>query len=525
MRLRDGKQLSVEQVDADSDKVVNIDVNKKIQKQDSKDKYADIEMESLVANLEGDYKNVFLLLLLYVLQGIPLGMAGSIPMILQNKNISYKQQAVFSFVYWPFSLKLLWAPIVDAVFYERFGRRKSWLVPVQYLIGLFMIMLSMKVDAILNSDVPNVLFLTVIFFALNFLAATQDIAVDGWALTMLEKRNVGYASTCNSVGQTAGYFIGNVVLLAFSSADFCNKYIRTEPQDLGMITLPGFLFFWGVVFLLTTTLVWIFKHEKIDTDVEDHGVVGTYLMLLKIVKLPAVQELIVVLLTVKIGFSAADAVTGLKLIEAGVKKETLALLAVPLVPLQILLPLVISKFTAGPRPLDVFKRAVPFRLFMGGIFALVVYWTNHIRPEGGQELPYYYFAVILFIYGLHQVTLYSMFVSIMAFFAKVSDPKIGGTYMTLLNTISNLGGNWPATLVLWLVDHLSMKECTVNKLACADLKQKEACTASGGTCETVIDGYYIESSVCIVLGFLWLLWRRHSLTRLQNMREKAWKVT
>lgn len=75
------------------------------------------------------------------------------------------------------------------------------------------------------------------------MAATQDIAVDGWALTMLEKRNVGYASTCNSVGQTAGYFIGNVVLLAFSSADFCNKYIRTEPQDLGMITLPGQLFY------------------------------------------------------------------------------------------------------------------------------------------------------------------------------------------------------------------------------------------------------------------------------------------
>lgn len=39
--------------------------------------------------------------------------------------------------------------------------------------------------------------------------------------------------------------------------------------------------------------------------------------------------------------------TGLKLIEAGVKKETLALLAVPLVPLQILLPLVIARFTTG----------------------------------------------------------------------------------------------------------------------------------------------------------------------------------
>lgn len=29
--------------------------------------------------------------------------------------------------------------------------------------------------------------LTTVFFALNFLAATQDIAVDGWALTMLSR--------------------------------------------------------------------------------------------------------------------------------------------------------------------------------------------------------------------------------------------------------------------------------------------------------------------------------------------------
>ena len=49
----------------------------------------------------------------------------------------------------------------------------------------------------------------------------------------------------------------------------------------------------------------------------------------------------------QVGFAAADAVTGLKLVEAGVKKETLALMAVPLVPLQILLPLIISKFTTG----------------------------------------------------------------------------------------------------------------------------------------------------------------------------------
>lgn len=53
-----------------------------------------------------------------------------------------------------------------------------------------------------------------------------------------------------------------------------------------------------------------------------------------------------------------------------------------------------------------------------------------------------------------------MFVTVMAFFAKISDPVVGGTYMTLLNTVTNLGGNWPATLALWFVDPLTYRYCT-----------------------------------------------------------------
>lgn len=73
--------------------------------------------------IRGELGSVSLLLFLYVLQGIPLGLAGSIPLILQSKNVSYTDQAFFSFVFWPFSLKLLWAPLVDSVYYSRFGRR------------------------------------------------------------------------------------------------------------------------------------------------------------------------------------------------------------------------------------------------------------------------------------------------------------------------------------------------------------------------------------------------------------------
>lgn len=100
---------------------------------------------------------------------------------------------MFSFVNWPFSVKLLWAPIVDSVFSTKFGRRKSWLVPTQYLIGLFMLILSGSINSLLGEDVQlpdhvanatsgenpevtreiNIYLLTGVFLALNFLAATQ----------------------------------------------------------------------------------------------------------------------------------------------------------------------------------------------------------------------------------------------------------------------------------------------------------------------------------------------------------------
>jgi hypothetical protein len=90
-------------------------------------------------NIRKDLHNILLLLFLYTLQGIPLGLTASLPFILSSRNVPYSDQAIFSLASWPFSLKLLWAPIVDSIYIKSIGRRKSWLVPVQYLIGMFML--------------------------------------------------------------------------------------------------------------------------------------------------------------------------------------------------------------------------------------------------------------------------------------------------------------------------------------------------------------------------------------------------
>lgn len=149
----------------------------------------------------------------------------------------------------------------------------------------------------------NVYELTALFFSLCFLAATQDIATDGWALTMLSTKNVGYASTCNSVGQTAGYFMGNLCFLALTSSELANKYLRSTPQETGIIKISEFLLCWGLIFIVTTTLVWIFKHEKDlrnNEDVVTRDVSAAYRTAWKIVRLPNVQQLMIILFTIKV---------------------------------------------------------------------------------------------------------------------------------------------------------------------------------------------------------------------------------
>jgi PAT family acetyl-CoA transporter-like MFS transporter 1 len=72
---------------------------------------------------------------------------------------------------------------------------------------------------------------------------------------------------------------------------------------------------------------------------------------------------------------------------------------------------------------------------------------------------------------VHQLFIYAMFVSIMAFHAKIADPSIGGTYMTLLNTVCNLGGNWPATLALWGGEQISIILNTGSKIPFCPLRE------------------------------------------------------
>lgn len=102
-----------------------------------------------------DQQAFALLVVLYLLQGIPLGLTfGTLPFLLKP-HLSYSALAVFALSTWPYSLKLLWSPIVDAWFVPKWGRRKSWIVPVQAIVGVALWVIGSKVESWLAAVSSN----------------------------------------------------------------------------------------------------------------------------------------------------------------------------------------------------------------------------------------------------------------------------------------------------------------------------------------------------------------------------------
>jgi len=426
--------------------------------------------------LHGEYGNIALLLILYTLQGIPMGLSGF--MTMEIKDIfkdSFSEMGTFSLATWPFSLKLLWAPIVDSVYSESFGRRKTWMVPAQIAIGIILLYMAQSVEGMVQAR--DVYSLTLVFFLLYLMCATQDIAVDGWALTMLRTENAGYASTCNSVGQTFGFAIGFMIPMA------------------KLVSLPSFLMFWGTLFIGTTLAVWLLRSEEpTPTDEQIEGPQEAYSTALKVARCPPVMWLTLHLLTRSLTFIPADVMALGRLQDMGFPKEAIAKIKLVTTPLDLLLPWVLSGITAGPRPLSLvvwlYLPRTALTLIAGG-FTMVL---GNIP----QPVPTVTYAAVAGLVVLQTCLSTTIFVAHMAFFARVSDPAVGGTYMTLLNTLHNLGSMWASNVCLSAADMIKER--------------------------TGYDGFHVLCVACSVYGCIWFLLMRPALARLQDKPREEWLV-
>lgn len=378
-----------------------------------------------------DKRNFLLLCILYFLQGVPMGLAtGSVPFLLKP-YLSYGQIGVFSLASYPYSLKLFWSPIVDAVWSPRFGRRKSWITPVQVIAGLAMIYMGSRIEAMMEQAGANngagVWKFTYLWFMLVFFCATQDIAVDGWAITLMSPPNISYASTAQTVGLTAGHFLSYTVFLAFNSKDFANRWFRTIPGEGGLLSLGGYLTFWGWTYLVVTLCLAFLKKE--ERTKERDSITDVYKSMWSVLKLKNIQTIIIIHLIAKIGFQANDGVTSLKLLDKGFGQDNMALVVLIDFPFEIMLGYYAGKWSTEYGAMRLWGWA-----FVGRLAAAVLgQFTVMIYPSG-TNVPFWYLMTVIFEHVISTFMNTVMFVAISAFHARIADPAIGGTYMTLLAT-------------------------------------------------------------------------------------------
>ncbi|CAN3355404.1 hypothetical protein DICA0_F11496 [Diutina catenulata] len=489
----------------------------------------------------------FVLVVLYLLQGVPVGLAfGSIPFILKSK-LSYAQVGVFSLAAYPYSLKLLWSPIVDSIYSKKWGRRKSWIMPVQAVSGVTLLYLGTMINSLLEDPKAHLMQITATFFLLVFFCATQDIAVDGWALTVLSPESLSYASTAQTVGINSGYFMSFTIFLALSSPDFANKYMRKVPLDQGLFTLGSYLQFWGWAYLAVTAVLYFvpedpahlarinearLENEKAKTEgvynkkagvaATWNSLKGVYATMFKVLRLPNVQTFVVILLLAKLGFQANESATNLKLLEKGLSKEDLSITVLVDFPFEMLFGYYAARWSQGKSPLKPWLFGFVGRLVAAVFAQIVVYFF----PTG--EVSKAYFGLVIAQHLLSSFMSTIQFVSLCAFHTKIADPTIGGTYMTTLNTLSNYGGTWPKIVVLWLIDKLTVSHCqpvtgTPYDISSEDLRNR--CKESGGVEVFTRDGYYYTNVLCICAGVVILIWVKRKLVHLQSLPISSWRVT
>ena len=145
----------------------------------------------------------FLIFIMGISSGIPLYLILSTLFIwLTRENIDISTIGLFALTQIPWSLKFLWAPIIDnyslPFLHKLLGRRKSWLLLIQLNLIFFIIFLG-------YSDPVNNLQTTAIFALLvAFFSASQDIVVDAYRIEILDDGSQGAGAAMTQFGYRIG---------------------------------------------------------------------------------------------------------------------------------------------------------------------------------------------------------------------------------------------------------------------------------------------------------------------------------
>ena len=149
---------------------------------------------------------VLIVMLLGFASGLPLALSGStLAVWLTESHIDLATIGLFSLVGLPYTIKFLWAPLVDALdiplLSRRFGRRRGWLIFSQLLLIAAIVLLG------LTDPMESISLVVVGALLVAAASATQDIVIDAFRVESLETSE----QAAGMAGYVAAYRVGMLV--------------------------------------------------------------------------------------------------------------------------------------------------------------------------------------------------------------------------------------------------------------------------------------------------------------------------
>ena len=134
---------------------------------------------------------------------------------LTQHNVSLELIGILSLRTVPYSLKFLWAPVVDnhrfGLFQKTFGHKKSWIIGMQCALIIAIILLGyIDIEKHLITGCALALIT-------SFLAATHDIAMDGFRIEFARSKKLEHNNSFTILGFRIGFLISGALALYLST--------------------------------------------------------------------------------------------------------------------------------------------------------------------------------------------------------------------------------------------------------------------------------------------------------------------
>jgi PAT family beta-lactamase induction signal transducer AmpG len=155
---------------------------------------------------------VAVMLMLGFSSGLPFFLTGNtLGYWLRDKGTTLQAIGFLSWVGLAYSLKFLWAPVVDrldAPIFGRLGRRRSWMLLTQSLIAIGL--LAMALTGI-NHGLATIGALALL---VAFSSSTQDIVIDAWRIEAAsDSDELGLLSAAYQLGYRAAIIVTDALIL------------------------------------------------------------------------------------------------------------------------------------------------------------------------------------------------------------------------------------------------------------------------------------------------------------------------